>query len=131
MVKSQLLKKIVYGAFDKLIETKSANDNNVIEIFDKALSNVKPAVEVKSRRVGGATYQVPIEVRPARQAALAMRWVVESAQKRSEKNHGFTFGSRIKRCTQQSRYCSKKNVKMYIVWLKLTKHLHIFAGKRI
>lgn len=83
--KKSTAEKIVYGAFNKLQETKAANEENVLEVFDSALSNVRPSVEVKSRRVGGATYQVPVEVRPARQIALAMRWIIESAQKRSEK----------------------------------------------
>ncbi len=82
--KKSVAEKIVYGAFEKLKVTKAANDD-VLNVFDKALANVRPAVEVKSRRVGGATYQVPVEVRPARQMALAMRWLVEAAQARSEK----------------------------------------------
>lgn len=83
--KKSTAEKIVYGAFKKLQDNKAANENNILEVFDDALNNVRPSVEVKSRRVGGATYQVPVEVRPARQTALAMRWVIESAQKRSEK----------------------------------------------
>ena len=83
MEKSLLLKKIVYGAFDS-IDQKTKTDP--IEIFKKALEEVGPVVEVKSRRVGGATYQVPIEVRPSRRQALAMRWLVDAARKRSEKS---------------------------------------------
>ena len=75
--------KIVYGALDR-IEAKEHNDP--VEVFEKALDAVAPFVEVKSRRVGGATYQVPIEVRPSRRAALAMRWLVDSARSRSEKS---------------------------------------------
>jgi small subunit ribosomal protein S7 len=83
--KKSVAEKIVYGAFEKLIEKKAANEANIVEIFDKALNNVRPMVEVKSRRVGGATYQVPVEVRSDRRTALAMRWVVEAAKGRSEK----------------------------------------------
>ena len=73
------------GAFD-IITTKSGKDP--LEVFASAMANVRPMVEVKSRRVGGANYQVPVEVRPARRAALAMRWLRESARKRSEKSMG-------------------------------------------
>jgi small subunit ribosomal protein S7 len=71
---------IVYGALE-VIGEKNAD---AISLVDKALSNVAPAVEVKSRRVGGATYQVPVEVRPARRLALAMRWTIDAARKRGE-----------------------------------------------
>ena len=74
---------IVYGALSQ-IETKAGK--NALEVFSQALSNVKPMVEVKSRRVGGANYQVPVEVRPVRRMALAMRWLREAAKKRSEKS---------------------------------------------
>ena len=92
--KKSIAEKIVYGAFDKLQEVKPSNDN-VVDLFDKALNNVRPSVEVKSRRVGGATYQVPMEVRPARQTALAMRWLVESAQKRSEKTMALRLAAEL------------------------------------
>lgn len=93
--KKSTAEKIVYGAFNKLQETKAANEHNMLEIFDKALNNVRPSVEVKSRRVGGATYQVPVEVRPSRQTALAMRWVIESAQKRSEKTMALRLAAEL------------------------------------
>jgi small subunit ribosomal protein S7 len=73
---------ILYGAFD-IIKTRFKGDP--IEIFRKALDNVKPKLEVKSRRVGGATYQVPVEVRPERRIALAMRWLVQYSRARGEK----------------------------------------------
>ncbi|MBM3535970.1 MAG: 30S ribosomal protein S7 [Alphaproteobacteria bacterium] len=72
---------IVYGAFDR-IQKRSGQDP--MRVFHDALSNVKPALEVRSRRVGGATYQVPVEVRPDRAQALALRWIIDSARKRSE-----------------------------------------------
>ena len=81
--KKSVAESIVYGAFD-VIKTKSGKDP--IEVFSQAVQNVKPVVEVKSRRVGGANYQVPVEVRPVRRVALAMRWIREAAQKRGEKS---------------------------------------------
>jgi small subunit ribosomal protein S7 len=81
--KKAVAERIVYGAFLQ-IEQKSGK--NPVEIFTQALSNVRPSVEVKSRRVGGANYQVPVEVRPVRRMALAMRWLREAAKKRGEKS---------------------------------------------
>ena len=81
--KKSVAEKIVYGAFNKIDETSKTDP---VELFKKALDTIGPMVEVKSRRVGGATYQVPIEVRPSRRQALAMRWLVEAARKRSEKS---------------------------------------------
>ena len=78
--KKSVAEKIVYGAMD-VIAQKNPDSLTVVE---KALGNVAPSVEVKSRRVGGATYQVPVEVRATRRTALAMRWVIESARKRGE-----------------------------------------------
>lgn len=83
--KKSIAEKAVYGAFD-MIKVRLKKDP--LDIFKQALANVEPAVEVKSRRVGGATYQVPIEVRPARARTLAMRWLVDFSRKRGEK--GFT-----------------------------------------
>ena len=79
--KKSVAERIVYGAFD-LVETRSKK--NPVEVFHNALEAVAPAVEVRSRRVGGATYQVPVEVRSSRRVALAMRWLIESARKRGE-----------------------------------------------
>jgi small subunit ribosomal protein S7 len=81
--KKSTAEKIVYGALDILVE-KSEKDH--LELFETALDNIRPQVEVKSRRVGGSTYQVPVEVRPVRRNALAMRWLVEAARKRGEKS---------------------------------------------
>ena len=83
--KKSVAERIVYGAFDAI---KSKSGKDPIEVFSLAMQNVKPAVEVKSRRVGGANYQVPVEVRPVRRMALAMRWIREAAQKRGEKSMG-------------------------------------------
>lgn len=90
--KKSVAEKIVYGALDTVAE-RSKRDP--IEVFNQALDNVRPLVEVKSRRVGGATYQVPIEVRPVRQAALAMRWMVEAARGRSGKSTGDRLASEL------------------------------------
>jgi small subunit ribosomal protein S7 len=81
--KKAVAERIVYGALD-IIKAKANKDP--IEVFGQAVQNVKPVVEVKSRRVGGANYQVPVEVRPVRRVALAMRWIREAAQKRGEKS---------------------------------------------
>ena len=78
--KKSVAEKIVYGAFG-IIETKTKQDP--VPAFHEALENVKPAVEVRSRRVGGATYQVPVEVRPERRQALAIRWIIQAARDRS------------------------------------------------
>ncbi|TLU59498.1 30S ribosomal protein S7 [Thalassotalea litorea] len=82
--KKSTAEKIVYGALDILAEKQS--DKEHLELFETALDNIRPQVEVKSRRVGGSTYQVPVEVRPVRRNALAMRWLVEAARKRGEKS---------------------------------------------
>ena len=80
--KKSLAESIVYGAFKEITQKTKKEP---VEVFEKALESVGPMVEVKARRVGGATYQVPLEVRPARRQALAMRWLVNSARARNEK----------------------------------------------
>ncbi|WP_029936154.1 30S ribosomal protein S7 [Thiomicrospira pelophila] len=81
--KKAVAEKIVYDALDKVVERRKGGEHALL--LREALENVGPLVEVKSRRVGGATYQVPVEVRPERKVALSMRWIVEAARKRSEK----------------------------------------------
>jgi small subunit ribosomal protein S7 len=81
--KKSVAERIVYGALNSI---KSKSGKDPIEVFAQAVQNTKPTVEVKSRRVGGANYQVPVEVRPVRRVALAMRWLREAAQKRGEKS---------------------------------------------
>lgn len=83
--KKAVAERIIYGALDQ-IQKKSGKDP--IEVFNTAINAVKPMVEVKSRRVGGANYQVPVEVRPVRRLALSMRWIREAARKRGEKSMG-------------------------------------------
>ena len=82
--KKSIAEKIVYGAFEQLEKTNSKEDP--VETFKKVLDKVAPVVEVRSRRIGGATYQVPVEVRAKRRTALAMRWIVDAARNRKEKS---------------------------------------------
>lgn len=81
--KKSVAERIMYGALDQIAEKKGGDP---IGLLEQALDNVRPVVEVKSRRVGGATYQVPVEVRPTRRNSLAMRWLIDAARKRSEKS---------------------------------------------
>ncbi|MDA8329430.1 MAG: 30S ribosomal protein S7 [Betaproteobacteria bacterium] len=90
--KKSVAERIIYGAFDQ-ISQKSGKDP--VEVFTLALSNVRPLVEVKSRRVGGANYQVPVEVRPSRRSALAMRWLKDFARKRGEKSMGIRLAGEL------------------------------------
>ena len=80
--KKSVAEHTLYAAFDRM---KARTGKDPVGLFHEALDNVKPSLEVRSRRVGGATYQVPVEVRPERRQALAMRWIIQIAQKRSEK----------------------------------------------
>ena len=81
--KKSVAERIVYGALDVVEERRKSDP---LEVFEAALDSIRPMVEVKSRRVGGATYQVPVEVRPSRRTALAMRWLVDASRKRGEKS---------------------------------------------
>ena len=84
--KKSAAEHIIYGAIDRIAEKTGKQGQEAIDVLSAALDNVKPVVEVKSRRVGGATYQVPVEVRATRRQTLAMRWVIEAARARSEKS---------------------------------------------
>ena len=90
--KKSIAEKILYGALD-VIKERGAEEP--LEVFYQALENIRPVVEVKSRRVGGATYQVPVEVRPNRRNALAMRWLVDAARKRNEKSMRYRLASEL------------------------------------
>jgi small subunit ribosomal protein S7 len=81
--KKSVAERIIYGALDQVADKKGGEP---LELLHQAMENVRPIVEVKSRRVGGATYQVPVEVRPTRRNSLAMRWLIDAASKRSEKS---------------------------------------------
>jgi small subunit ribosomal protein S7 len=80
--KRSVAERILYGAFDKM---RQRSGRDPLEMFHDALQNVRPPLEVRSRRVGGATYQVPVEVRPERRQTLAIRWLIDTARRRSEK----------------------------------------------
>jgi len=103
--KKSTAERIVYGALDMIAE-KTKNDP--VEVYNSAIDNLRPLVEVKSRRVGGATYQVPVEVRPARQAALAMRWVTEAARARSEKSMGARLAAELMEAAEKRGAAMKK-----------------------
>jgi small subunit ribosomal protein S7 len=91
--KKSVAEKIVYGALEVI--KQKAKTNNPVAIFERALENIRPVVEVKSRRVGGATYQVPVEVSNVRAATLAMRWLVDFSRKRGEKGMTFKLAGEI------------------------------------
>jgi small subunit ribosomal protein S7 len=93
--KKSVAESIVYDALEQMAERSGKTEEEVVEMLTTALENVKPSVEVKSRRVGGATYQVPIEVRPARRETLAMRWVIDAARNRSEKSMAQRLASEL------------------------------------
>jgi small subunit ribosomal protein S7 len=90
--KKSVAERILYGALDQI---KKKTNKDAIEVFNQAINNVKPVVEVKSRRVGGANYQVPVEVRPVRRTALAMRWIRDAARGRGEKSMGARLAGEI------------------------------------
>jgi len=102
--KKSVAEKIVYGALSAV----SKNSADALETFEKALDAIAPMVEVKSRRVGGATYQVPVEVRAERRAALAMRWLVEHARKRGEKSMALRLAGEISDAAQGRGSAVKK-----------------------
>jgi small subunit ribosomal protein S7 len=93
--KKSAAERIIYGALDRIAEKTGKKGSEAIEVLSTALDNVKPVVEVKSRRVGGATYQVPVEVRATRRQTLAMRWVIEAARDRSEKSMAFRLAHEL------------------------------------
>ena len=103
--KKSVAERTVYGALDQ-IQSKGKNDP--MEVLEKALDNVRPMVEVKSRRVGGATYQVPIEVRPLRGNALAMRWMIDAARKRGEKSMAHRLAGEIMEAAESRGNAVKK-----------------------
>ncbi|EFX90550.1 30S ribosomal protein S7 [Actinobacillus ureae] len=90
--KKSTAESIIYGALETLVQRTG---KEALEAFEAALENVRPTVEVKSRRVGGSTYQVPVEVRPARRNALAMRWIVEAARKRGDKSMALRLANEL------------------------------------
>lgn len=103
--KKSVAEKIVYGALDTIGKRGSGEP---LEVLAKALENVQPRVEVKSRRVGGATYQVPVEVRPSRRAALAMRWMIDAARKRNEKSMSAKLAGELMDASENRGAAAKK-----------------------
>ena len=109
--KKSIAEKIVYGAFDEL--EKSVQKESPVDVFKKVLDQVAPVVEVRSRRVGGATYQVPVEVRAKRRTALAMRWLVEAARKRKEKSMPSRLAAELKEAMDGKGAAVKKKEDMH------------------
>jgi len=103
--KKSVAERIIYGALDQI---QARGDADPIELLDKALDNIRPSVEVKSRRVGGATYQVPVEVRPARRTTLAMRWVIDAARKRGEKSMALRLAGELMDASESRGSAVKK-----------------------
>ena len=103
--KKSIAEKILYGALEVI---KERGTEEPLEVFYQALENIRPVVEVKSRRVGGATYQVPVEVRPNRRNALAMRWLVDAARKRSEKSMRQRLASELADASQGRGAAARK-----------------------
>jgi small subunit ribosomal protein S7 len=108
--KKSVAERLIYGAFDQ-IQTKSGKDP--IEVFSLAIENLKPLVEVKSRRVGGANYQVPVEVRPSRRAALAMRWLRDASRKRGEKSMDLRLAAELMEASENKGSAMKKREEVH------------------
>ena len=108
--KKSTAQKVMYAALER-IESKSGEKG--IEVFNKAMDNVKPVMEVKSRRVGGATYQVPIEVRPVRQQSLGIRWIVDAARKRNERTMMERLSNELMDAATEKGAAFKKKEDMY------------------
>ena len=108
--KKSVAERIVYGAFD-VIAQKSGKDP--VEVFTAAINNVKPVVEVKSRRVGGANYQVPVEVRPVRRLALSMRWIREAARKWGEKSMDLRLANELLEAAEGRGAAMKKREEVH------------------
>ena len=108
--KKAVAERILYGALDAVIDKRGADP---METLEQALENVRPVVEVKSRRVGGATYQVPVEVRPIRRNALAMRWLIDAARKRSEKSMAARLAGELMDAAEQRGSAVKKKEEIH------------------
>jgi small subunit ribosomal protein S7 len=108
--KKSVAETIVYDALDAI---SSKRGGDAMETLDKALDNVRPMVELKSRRVGGATYQVPVEVRPTRQQALAMRWLIEAARERTEKSMPMRLAAELMDASENRGTAVKKREEVH------------------
>lgn len=122
--KKSISESIVYSALEILVQRSSKNH---LEAFEVALNNVRPTVEVKSRRVGGSTYQVPVEVRPIRRSALAMRWIIDAARKRGDKSMALRLaneladamenkGAAVKKCEDVHRMAEANKAFAHYRW---------------
>ena len=109
--KKSIAESIVYGAFEQL--EKDSKGEDTVEVFKKILDQVAPVVEVRSRRIGGATYQVPVEVRAKRRTALAMRWIVEAARNRKEKSMPARLAAELKEAKDGKGSAVKKKEDMH------------------
>ena len=109
--KKSIAERIVYGAFEQL--EKDSKGEDLVEVFKKILDQVAPVVEVRSRRIGGATYQVPVEVRAKRRTALAMRWIVEAARNRKEKSMPARLAAELKEAKDGKGSAVKKKEDMH------------------
>lgn len=125
--KKNVARKIVYQAFE-LIEERTGETG--LEVFRAALQNSTPVVEVKSRRVGGATYQVPVEVRQERGTALGMRWLIKAARSRNDKSMSLRLSRELIDASKNEGGAVRKRMRR-IVWLRLTKHLLILDSKKL
>jgi small subunit ribosomal protein S7 len=103
--KKSVAESIIYNALDRISERRNADP---VELLEQAMENVRPVVEVKSRRVGGATYQVPVEVRPVRRNSLAMRWIIDASRKRSEKSMALRLAGELMDAADEKGSAVKK-----------------------
>jgi len=103
--KKSVAERILYGALDQVVDKRGGE---ALDLLEGALENVRPLVEVKSRRVGGATYQVPVEVRPNRRNSLAMRWLIDAARKRSEKSMAMRLAGELLDASENKGAAVKK-----------------------
>lgn len=110
--KKEVARRIVYDAIDCLME-RAGSDEGALDLFEKALVNVRPTVEVKARRVGGSVYQVPDEVRDVRARALAFRWLIEAAAKRSDKTMGARLGAELLDALENRGGAAKKKADVH------------------
>jgi len=128
--KKSAAERIIYGALDRIAEKTGKQGGEAIEVLSTALDNVKPVVEVKSRRVGGATYQVPVEVRSTRRQTLAMRWVIEAARGRSEKSMAFRLAHELMEASE-NRARPSGSARIRIAWRRPTRPSRTTAGESL
>ena len=107
--KKSIAERVVYGAIDEL-QARSNGEEDGLSILKRAINNVKPSLEVKSRRVGGATYQVPVEVNPNRRQALAIRWIADASRRRTEQNMARRLAGELSQAANNEGAAVKKRV---------------------